>query len=138
MQIEVIMSNAEGATSTNLATITIYNCAGAVTQPNIHYLIGSGTVTFQFNAVSGINYTQCNVALFTSSTVNAGPFAADTNATITMDMSTQVLSVASTSAVKAGLWYYKKDLMWAGVGSEYFQIQYCNIALPSPQFATTG
>jgi hypothetical protein len=31
MQIEVIMSNAEGATSTNLATITIYNCAGAVT-----------------------------------------------------------------------------------------------------------
>jgi hypothetical protein len=41
-----------------------------------------------------------------------------------MDMSTQVLSVASTSAEKAGLWYYKKDLMWAGVGSEYFQIQY--------------
>ena len=31
MKIEVIMSNSEGATSTKLATITIYNCDGAVT-----------------------------------------------------------------------------------------------------------
>ena len=30
MKIETIMTNAEGATATQFATITIYNCAGAV------------------------------------------------------------------------------------------------------------
>lgn len=133
MKIEVTMNNSEGANTTQIATITIYNCDGAVSpQPNIHYLIGSGTVTFQFVAVLGINYTQCNTALITSSTVNGGPFATDTNATITMAMSTQVLSLTSTVAAKAGLWYYRKDLMWTGVGTEFFQIQYCNMVLPTP------
>ena len=91
-------------------------------QSNIHYLIGSGEVTFNFNKVSGTNYTKCNTALFTSSTVSTGPFNADANTTIAIDLTVdpQVLALTSTIAAKAGLWYYKKDLMWAGVGTETF------------------
>ena len=91
-------------------------------QSNIHYLIGSGQVAFNFDVVSGINYTKCNSALFNSSLVSIGTFAADTNATMTMNLTVvpQVLTLNSTVAAKAGLWYYKKDLMWAGVGTETF------------------
>ena len=72
--------------------------------------------------------------MFTSSTVSTGPFIADANATISMNLNVdpQELTLTSTVAAKAGLWYYKKDLMWAGVGTETFQIQYCNMALPTP------
>ena len=85
-------------------------------------MIGSGQVTFNFNVVTGTNYAKCNTALFTSSTASTGPFVADTNATIAFDLMTipQVFSLTSTDAVKAGLWYYKKDLMLAGVGTETF------------------
>ena len=85
-------------------------------------MIGSGPVTFNFNEVLGINYTKCNAVLFTSSTVSTGTFAADTNASMTMNLTVvpQVLTLNSTVAAKAGLWYYKKDLMWAGVGTETF------------------
>ena len=97
-------------------------------------MIGSGQVTFNFNKVSGINYIKCNAALFTSSTDFNGTFAAETNATINMNLTVdpQVLTLTSSVAAKAGLWYYKKDLMLIGVGTETFQIQYCNMELPSP------
>ena len=85
-------------------------------------MIGSGPVTFNFNEVLGINYTKCNAALFTSSLVSTGTFDADTNATMTINLTVipQVLTLNSDVAAKAGLWYYKKDLMWAGVGTETF------------------
>ena len=96
-------------------------------------MIGSGQVTFNFNVVPGINYTKCSTNILTSSTASTGPFTVDTNATIGMNLTVdpQVLSLTSNDAAKAGLWYYKKDLMLAGVGTETFQIQYCNMELPS-------
>ena len=85
-------------------------------------MIGSGQVTFNFNVVPGTNYIKCNTALFTSSTVSTGTFTTDSNSTIAIDLTVvpQVLLLTSTDAVKAGLWYYKKDLMLAGVGTETF------------------
>ncbi len=97
-------------------------------------MIGSGEVTFNFNAVPGINYTKCDSVLFTSSTASTGIFASDLNATLTMNLTAvpQVLTLMSTDTMKAGIWYYKMDLMWPGLGTETFQIQYCNMELPTP------
>ncbi len=73
---------------------------------------------FNFKEVPGINYTKCNAVLFTSSTASTGTFSSEINATLNMNLSVvpQVLTLTSTDALKAGLWYYKKDLMWTGVG----------------------